>query len=144
MQQLNIILYSELDVIIDYYYTLATNSSIDVLAGQYINKANLLCEDPIHIHLLISADGASFYNTKKLSFWPIQAIILDNYLLILEKKLVIFYYYLYGLVIRNLTGNVMTHIISNCNQTFDFIINGIRRTVSIHIYLYIYDLPALY
>ena len=71
-RQINLLLRNYKSVLLSYRDELKSGNG-DILC----NSETIMGHDPLHLHLLISVDGANPYWKKNVSFWPIQAVLID-------------------------------------------------------------------
>jgi hypothetical protein len=143
--QIEIILQNQLNNIISYHKDLLLNPGSDVLSSTATDKFFLQSTNPLHLHLLLSADGGSFYSTKCDSIWPLQAIILDLPPYIRERMENMLLVALWASSRKPPWEIFLQKFCSTLSgmPQIEVLVNDIKITYFIHVHLCICDLPAL-
>ncbi|PAA77214.1 hypothetical protein BOX15_Mlig024626g3 [Macrostomum lignano] len=139
--QLRSILTKHLTTILKYEQKLQTSSNSDVLNSKIVSDQNLQrsSNKSIHLHLLVSADGANFFDNAKSSFWPFQAQILNLPVHIRQKFSNLI---LLALVAAKAIPHFqvfLPEIVKSLPKQFVFL----EYNVFVHCTLLVCDLPAL-
>lgn len=112
----------------------------DILCGQ-----KTLSLEVLHLHLLISLDGANPYHKLNVSFWPVQCTMLDlpNYLRsrIQNALLIAILQCNEKPVWKTLLAMVMSHVPFGKELSFKFQCTTIRYKILLH--AAVFDLPAM-
>ncbi|PAA93695.1 hypothetical protein BOX15_Mlig030727g3 [Macrostomum lignano] len=139
--QLRVILTRYIGTILQYEQELRMSRNSDVLNSEIVNKQNLKLSSgkELHLHLLISADGANFFESIQSSFWPFQAQILNLPGHIRQRFANLI---LIALVSSRAVPNFqyfLSDLMNRLPKQFDFL----DYCVYVHCTLFVCDLPAL-
>ncbi|PAA51464.1 hypothetical protein BOX15_Mlig000124g8 [Macrostomum lignano] len=139
--QLRTILSSHTSTILQYEQELQKDKNTDVLNSKIVKEQGLSLSSgkSLHLHLLISADGANFFESVQSSFWPFQAQLLNLPVYIRQRFANLILIALVSSKAVPHFQSFLSEIMNNLPKQFIFS----EYTVHVHYTLFVCDLPAL-